>query len=153
MHNVLNPGLIKNTPSSMGEWHPPDMHTPSGNRLMSTPESYATSVQRSMRPVAQLQHRVSVERGWKIYRCPSCQLSEEREEAQAEGRDAVGEGIRTPIGIWRHFLCALLFDSSRPNFLVLVYWKRLAPCWIANEVIFALPSKFMDLEISLFDQE
>ena len=28
-----------------------------------------------------------------------------------------------------------------------------APCWIANEGNFALPSKFMDLEISLFDQE
>ena len=28
-----------------------------------------------------------------------------------------------------------------------------APCWIANEGDFALPSKFMDLEISLFDKE
>ena len=28
-----------------------------------------------------------------------------------------------------------------------------APCWIANEGNFALPSNFMDLDISLFDQE
>ena len=28
-----------------------------------------------------------------------------------------------------------------------------APCWIANEGNFALPSKFMDLEISFVDQE
>ena len=57
----------------------------------------------------------------------------------------------------------LNFDNKvRRSWYIFIWfeWTKLssmglleAPCWIANEGNFALPSKFMDLEISLFDQE